>query len=101
MSTNDPEKIMQLARGLPDSEEWNGKEVEVCTDLNKKKYERNPHLKIRLLATKGHLYEETRNKKFGCGFTLVEHKQIKQTNVRGGNHLGITLEDLRFCERRK
>ena len=90
MSTNDPEKIMQLTRGLPDSEEWNGKEVEVCTDLNNKKYEQNPHLKICLLATKGHLYEVTRNKKFYAGRT----QQIKQTNVRGGNQLGITLEDL-------
>ena len=44
MSTNDPEKIMQLARGLPDSGEWNGKEVEVCTDLNKKKHKQNKRI---------------------------------------------------------
>ena len=66
MKTNDPERIMALARRLPESKEWKNKEVEVCKKYNTKKYEQNPTLKRRLLQSRGHLYEATRNKTFGC-----------------------------------
>ena len=93
--TDDPERIMSLARRLPESEEWKTKEVEVCKKYNTMKYEQNPTLKRRLLQTKGHLYEATRNKTFGCGFTLVDSKKIRKENVQTGNKLGEILENLR------
>ena len=39
MTTQDPEKIMYIARALPDSDEWNDMELDVCRDLNKVKYQ--------------------------------------------------------------
>ena len=70
-------------------------EAEVCKKYNIKKYEQNPTLKRRLLQSKGHLYEATRNKTFGCGFTLVDSKKIRKENVQSGNKLGEILEELR------
>ena len=95
LETDDPDKIMAIARALPESEEWSDKEEDICRELNKCKYEQNTHLKRRLLSTKGHLYEATKHRKFGCGFTLMENQQINKKNIRAGNKLGEILEFLR------
>ena len=87
-------EVMRLGRKLPTNDAWKQQELTVFADIHAKKYEQNPHLKEKLKKTKGHLYEATKHPVYGAGFTLTQRHLIKQENVKTGNKLGITLENL-------
>ena len=41
-----------------------------------RKFQQNPGLLDRLKKVQGHIYEATKSKRWGCGFTIAQHKQI-------------------------
>ena len=88
-------EIIRLSKLIKDTPEWKQKEVPTMAIIIRHKFDQNPHLKAKLCKTKGHLYEATTHKVFGCGFLPAQHTQIKKANVTAGNKLGEELERLR------
>ena len=59
------------------------------------KFDQNDQIRDKLLATKGFLYEATKDLDFGCGLTLGQAKDINQTGIKGKNMLGIVICEYR------
>ena len=58
------------------------------------KFQQNPVLLGKLKNVKGHLYEATKTKRWGCGFTIAQHKSIKYGENPGDNLFGLILENI-------
>ena len=59
------------------------------------KFDQNNIIRDKLLATKGVLYEATKDTNFGCGLTLGQARDINQQNNKGKNMLGVILSEYR------
>ena len=75
--------------------ELEAKKEEVMGDVQDMKYEQNPDLKSKLIATKGNLYEATLDMFFGCGLLLSQKDKFGTVEQKGANRLGLKLIDLR------
>ena len=69
-------------------------------DLLKLKYQQNPKLKEKLVATgTKKLFESTQSKYWGCGLTIQmidrQKKQLGDIKTTGKNILGEQTEDIR------
>ena len=100
LETHLPSEIKKLGAKLVATIEWNRKSPQVMFDLLTIKFQQNPDLKEKLLATGDKkLVESTQSKFWGCGLTIPmidrqmkEHGQVKST---GKNTLGEQLEGVR------
>ena len=100
LETHLPREIKKLGAKLVATIEWNRKSPQVMFDLLTIKFQQNPNLKERLLATGDKkLVKSTQSKFWGCGLTIPmidrqirEHGQVKST---GKNTLGEQLEGVR------
>ena len=100
LETHLPREIKKLGGKLIATIEWNRKAPQVMFDLLTIKFQQNPDLKEKLLATGDKkLIESTQSKFWGCGLTIPmidrqmkEHGQVKTT---GKNTLGEQLEGVR------
>ena len=59
------------------------------------KFQQNPVLLEKLKKVKGHIYEATKTKRWGCGLTIAQHKQIKHGTTPDQNLFGQVLENIR------
>ena len=80
--------------------EWRNKAPQVMYDLLKLKYQQNPKLKEKLVATgTKKLFESTQIKFWGCGLTIQmigrQKKQHSHIIITGKNILGEQAEDIR------
>ena len=60
----------------------------------KLKFTQDDYLRDQLVQTKGKLFEATKTKGWGCGYTLAQIDQISATSVKS-NKMGDILEELR------
>ena len=85
----------RLIKHVKQNETWDNVKYKVMRKIITLKFEQNDSIRDRLLATKGFLYEATKDIDFGCGFTLGQAKNINQQNIKGKNMLGIILAEYR------
>ena len=95
LKEHNPIEIMKLGKKVKESKEWKEKEIPTMAVIIRKKFDQNPHLKDKLMRTKGNIYEATLHPLYGCGFTLAQYKSIKKANINAGNKLGDELGKLR------
>ena len=100
LNTDSPREIKKIGSSLVATIEWRNKAPQVMYDLLKLKYQQNPKLKIKLLATgTKKLYESTQSKYWGCGLTIQmidrQKKQQGRIKITGKNILGEQTEDIR------
>ena len=100
LDTHSPREIKKIGSTLIATMEWNQKAPQIMFDLLKLKFQQNPELKARLIATGGkRLVESTQSKFWGCGLTIpMIDRQVKKTGqvkTTGRNILGAQLEDVR------
>ena len=100
LKTQNPRKIKKLGATLIATVTWSNKAPQVMYDLLKLKYQQNPKLKERLIATGDKkLIESTMSKFWGCGMTIpmIDKQKKEQGTVRiiGKNTLGAQTEDIR------
>ena len=59
------------------------------------KFQQNPLLLEKLKIAQGHIYEATKSKGWGCGFTIAQHKLFKHGGNPDENRFGLILEYIR------
>ena len=82
-------KLIKMTQELEDQKE------DVMAKVQDLKFEQNPALKTKLMATKGNLYEATLDIFFGTGLLLSQKDRFGTTQQKGANRLGLKLMDLR------
>ena len=82
-------KLIKMTQELEDQKE------DVMAKLQDLKFEQNPALKTKLMATKGNLYEATLDIFFGTGLLLSQKDRFGTAQQKGANRLGLKLMDLR------
>ena len=100
LNTDSPREIKRIGSSLVATMDWRNKAPQVMYDLLKLKYQQNPKLKEKLVATgTKKLYESTQSKFWGCGLTIqMIDRQMKQQGrikVTGKNILGEQTQDIR------
>ena len=86
---------MDIGRRIKTSDEYKESEPALLQRIHLAKFKQHAHLCAKLLKLKGNLYEATHNPVYGAGFHLSQHEMINKANVRGGNKLGLALENIR------
>ena len=100
LNTDLPREIKKIGSSLVATIEWRNKAPQVMYDLLKLKYQQNPKLKEKLIATgTKRLFESTQSKYWGCGLTIqmIDRQQKQQGRIKtnGKNILGEQTEDIR------
>ena len=100
LNTELPREIKKIGSSLVATIEWRNKAPQVMYDLLKLKYQQNPKLKEKLVATgTKKLYESTQSKYWGCGLTIPmidrQKQQLGRIKTIGKNILGEQTEDIR------
>ena len=71
LNTELPREIKKIGSSLVATIEWRNKAPQVMYGLLKLKYQQNPKLKEKLIATgTKRLFESTQSKYWGCGLTI-------------------------------
>ena len=95
MTTSDPFQMKKLGKDIPTTPTWAKKKDQVLQEIMKEKFLQNDGLKDKLLATKGlNLYEATKDKRYGTGYTIKEKKEINSSSP-GQNLTGKYLMAIR------
>ena len=64
-------------------------------DIHRARFTQNPKLREKLVKLEGNLYEATHHSVYGAGYSLAQRHLINKASVRGGNKLGLSLENIR------
>ena len=88
-------EAMRIGKRIKTSDEYKLSEPKMLHDIYLAKYEQRPELSTKLIKLKGNLYQATKHTTYGAGFSLTQKDQICKANVRGGNKLGHSLENIR------
>ena len=88
-------EAMLIGRRIKTNEEYKAKEPALLQDIHLAKYVQHPELRAKLIKLKGNLYEATHHPIYGAGFSLAQRQYINKANVKGGNKLGLSLENIR------
>ena len=57
-------------------------EIQIMRKIAALKFDQNESIRDKLLATKGFLYEATKDMDFGCGLTLGQSKELNQKGIK-------------------
>ena len=76
------------------TQELEDKKEDIMAGVQDMKFEQNPALKTRLMATKANLYEATMDHFFGAGLLLSQKDKFGTVEQKGSNRLGLKLMDL-------
>ena len=87
--------MISIGKDIKVDDRWKQNEDCIVTKAAVLKFSQNPHLLERLKGVKGHIYEATKTKKWGCGMTIAQAKSIEQGKTPGENKFGLTLENIR------
>ena len=74
--------------------EWETNKYEVMRRVIKMKFDQNTTIRLKLIDTKGTLFEATTEKGWGCGLTLAKVNDINLLNVKA-NKMGEILMEYR------
>ena len=85
----------RLIKNIKIKDTWDNMKYKVMRKIIALKFNQNNQIRDKLLATKGFLYEATKDLDFGCGLTLGQAKDINQKGIRGKNMLGIIICEYR------
>ena len=85
----------KLIKNIKIKHNWDSIKYKVMRKIIALKFDQNDQIRDKLLATKGFLYEATKDLDFGCGLTLGQAKDINQKGIRGKNMLGIIICEYR------
>ena len=91
-----PRDCMYAAKQCVKTQEWVDMDEQVMMDVNISKFS-VPELQTYLLSLEGHLYEGTKDPKWGCNYHLGQKDEVTQVNVdsEDSNKLGQILETIR------
>ena len=88
-------EAMTIGRRIKTNDEYKATEPVLLQDIHLAKYTQHPELRAKLIKLKGNLYEATHHPVYGAGFSLAQRQHINKANVKGGNKLGLSLENIR------
>ena len=88
-------EMLRIGRQIKLSEEQEVAMYGIVVKAAVRKFQQNPLLLEELKKIKGHIYEATKSKRWGCGFTIAQHKLIKHGENPGSNEFGVVLENIR------
>ena len=94
-NTKDGYTAKRAAKKTIIAEDWEQAKQKIMKKVIHLKFDQNPALKDKLLATKGFLYEATKGDSFLCGLSLPQAKDIDQASITKENQLGKILMEYR------
>ena len=87
--------MIKIGKRINTTEAWKKEEIKIVAKAAVLKFSQNPILLEKLKKTEGHLYEATKSKKWGCGFTIAQAARIKHGKNPRDNKFGLILEIIR------
>ena len=84
--------MIKIGKRIKTTEAWKKDEVRIVAKAAVLKFSQNPMLLDKLKKTDGHLYEATKSKIWGRGFTIAQAARIKHGDNPGENTFGLILE---------
>ena len=94
-NTKDGYAAKRTAKKIVAGDDWDQVKIKIMKKVIHLKFDQNPGIRDKLLATQGYLYEATKADSFSCGMSLSQAKDIDQNSITQGNHLGKILAEYR------
>ena len=96
LEAKSPTNCMYAAKQCTKNQEWVDMDEQVMMEVNIAKF-KDPELRTYILSLEGHLYEGTKDPKWGCNYHLGQKDEVTEENVdfEDSNKLGQILEVIR------
>ena len=93
--TEDPYEMVSVGKQIKLDKAHDAAVYELVVKAAVYKFQQNPALLEKLKTVKGHIYEATKTKRWGCGLTIAQHSMIKHGETPDENLFGKVLENIR------
>ena len=94
-AAENPYEMIRIGKKIAEKNGWEQEEERLVKNGVIHKFNQHPELLEKLKKVDGHIYEATRNKRWGCGRVIAQATSIKYGDNPGDNKLGVFLETVR------